>query len=343
MTAATERLKSVRLLSAVAAIVLSGLGAAIAQDTGETKLAAPAAANDTVCSQALAAMDGAGSAGHLADGAAAFDRMAKSEPPCQPRMIFCAGRRLALAHLEAAYAAGEKGQTTTAERLLREGRRFGQPWQLLAGLGDAATIRAHARHNRTDWADASKAFQEALIAFNDAGLCEGEMPPPAPAALKPLLEKTERAMLLAGDATFARTKCGGLCELPFLAPIAGFTPETQILPITFEPKSAALTPSGAKIVVALSSCMRERQAAQLTLAARSSDAPAAKTLANARLQTIRHLFADSGARAELTTIAEDDVMLGTDHLGSLSRLEADTLNERIELRSVQPVKTSDCR
>ncbi len=295
------------------------------------------------CTDAQAALDTARAARKLADGVAALEKMKAPDAGCQPDVLFCAGRKLALTHVEAAYAAVEKGNLASAEQLLVQGRRFGDPWQLLIGLGDAAITRAHAKHERKDWAEASKAYQHALLSFGTPSLCAGEAPPPEPAALQPLFERLGTAMLLADTPDFARMKCGGVCELPFLSPVAGFRPPSQVLPITFEAKTATLTQNGTRVVKAFAVCMEARRATQVTLAARTSATPNAKALAAARLEAIRRVFTEGGAKAELTTTAEEDAQSAPADRGqTLSRAEQNALSERIELRDVTAAGTPDC-
>ncbi|HEX4767972.1 MAG TPA: hypothetical protein VH414_17035 [Lichenihabitans sp.] len=291
---------------------------------------------DQACTTARTTLEAARKAGDLPKAIEAYGGMTKAEAGCDPKVLFCEGRATALAHVEQAYASADKGDAAAAAKLLADGRKFGEPWPLLIGLGDAETARAHASHNAKDWGAASLDYQKAVLALAEPVLCDDEPARPAPAVIEGLYRKMSAALMLGTPIEFAHTKCAP-CALAFLGPTAGFTPRSQPLPITFQGRSALITPEGLDAAKALLGCILARKASHVAISVHTdeggSDA-ANKTMSEARLATLRKMFADGGYKGtfEAQPKGRSEPFV-PDEPKSFTAEERHRLNRRVELRS----------
>src|SRR5689334_882820 len=83
---------------------------------------------------------------------AAYTKVAAPEAGCETRVIHCVGDSVARAHVEASYAAADRGASPEEVRdILEKGRAFGSPWQLLIGLGDVTFAQARQARSAQDY------------------------------------------------------------------------------------------------------------------------------------------------------------------------------------------------
>ncbi len=301
---------------------------------------------DQACTTARTTLEAARKAGDLRKAIEAYGGMTKAETGCDPKLLFCEGRAIALAHVERAYASADKGDAAAAAKLLADGRKFGEPWPLLIGLGDAETARAHASHNARDWGAASLDYQKAVLALAEPVLCGDEPARPAPAVIEALYRKMSAALMLGTPIEFAHTKCAP-CALAFLGPTAGFTPRSQPLPITFQGRSALITPDGLDAAKALLGCILARKASQVTISVHTDEGggdAANKVMSDARLAALRKIFVDGGYKgtfeAQPKGRSEPFVL---DEPKSFTADERHRLNRRVELRSATLDDTLACQ
>ncbi len=301
---------------------------------------------DPACTTARTTLEAARKAGDLPKAIEAYGGMTKAEAGCDAKVLFCEGRAIALAHVERAYAAADKGEAVAAAKLLADGRKFGEPWPLLIGLGDAATARAHASHSAKDWGAASLDYQKAVLALAEPVLCDDEPARPAPAIIESLYRKMSAALMLGMPIEFAHTKCAP-CALAFLGPTAGFTPRSQPLPITFQGRGAVITPDGLDAAKALLGCILARKASHVTISAHTDEGggdAANKTMSEARLATLRKMFVDGGYKGtfEAQPKGRAEPFL-PDEPKSFTAEERHRLNRRVELRSATLDDTLTCQ
>lgn len=310
--------------------------AATPDPTAPVTARAPAPASQA-CAAISADLAAARAAGKLKEAVALYAKAGGTGAGCEPKALFCLGRSLALAHLEAAYQAAA-APAEKAGGLLEAGRHYGEPWPLLVGLGDAANARARATHDPRLWSEASVAYQQAVAAVDDPALCEGEPPRPDPQAFDVVVRKMSLATLLAKPLTFFHSKCAP-CSLAFLAhgPIAADHPRP--LPITFEDDSAQLTPEGTATTKALADCALAQAWSKLVLSvhadARGSEG-VNQALSRQRVESLTRLLRADGFAGTLEAEAKGKAEpLRVDDARGLSDAEVQRANRRVELRSVE--------
>ncbi len=313
--------------------------AAFAEDAVAPKPAARA------CAAVEADLAAARAAGNLKDVAKLYAEAEQAAVGCEPKALFCMGRGAALAHVEAAYAAAATGRGAEAAGLFEAGRRFGEPWPLLVGLGDAAVEKARATHDGKQWSDASIDFQTAISVIDEPALCEGEPQVPDQAGYDGIVRKMSLATLLAKPLTFFHSKCAP-CSLAFLAhgPVAAERP--RVVPITFEDRSAAMTSEGAATAKALLECAVSQKWTKLGLSIhtddRGSDA-VNQALSQQRIVSVRKVFTDGGFKGALDTEAKGkSEPLQIDDPKTLTAAEVQRANRRVEVRSIAGESVATC-
>lgn len=324
----------------IAALCLGLLGAVPACAEETSGMVKPLA-----CAALTSNLEAARTGGHLDQAIALYGKATDPGSGCTPKALFCLGRSVALAHVEAAYAAASKGTADEAARLFIAGGHFGEPWPLLVGLGDVASAEARTTHDPKRWADAGLAYQKAMIALDDPLLCPGEPPEPEAQADDLLRRKMALATLLANPVPFFHSKCAP-CSLALLAhgPIAAAHP--RALPITFEAGGGTMTPEGLLAAKALAGCAREAKWPRLALSAHTDERGSAASnheVAMQRLETVRRVLKQNGYEGTIdgTALGKSEPLVIDDPQG-LTVAEIQRTNRRIELRSIDGAPRLSC-
>jgi OmpA-OmpF porin, OOP family len=166
-----------------------------------------------------------------ADKAAALFSDAENSQACSGEELRHLGRTAALAFYRKAYVQ----QLAAAEQdsLLREGMKFGRPWQLTASVGDL-------EHAAGKFEEAARLYQEALDDIRDA--VANPKPPPAE-MIAAIVKKAEEALLLSNVYVKRVDRNGAPSGLA--CPIfRGFEVKKTALPIEFVYRETTFTPKG---------------------------------------------------------------------------------------------------
>lgn len=165
-------------------------------------------------------------------------------------------RLVASAHLPEGQRRLESGDLEGARDWLEQALKYGQPWQVLALLGDVHLARRDRDH-------ASAYFQRALNVIDDADLTPKAPPPDA---IREIHGKAQNAGLAAetysSPPLYRGTEPGGLTRIKF----RGFVPVRVALPLTFEYDSTRFTAGGARAAADLAKALqRQKEAAGVIL------------------------------------------------------------------------------
>lgn len=255
---------------------------------------------------------------------------------CSGTEIFCLGRRVALAHVDAAVAASERRESPDkVEALLEAGRAFGQPWQLLATLGEVRLDRARASKTRDAFASAAQSYQQAMTVLADEEESVCREPVPSRQVIAGLHAAMSQAVLLAPatDPIPTRTnKCGGA----FLGSIRGFVPVARPVPITFAYKEASLTPEGERAARVLADCVKRESYERVELSGHTDRVGADAynlDLSARRLATVRGVLKANGFAGEVVTMAKGkSEPFRADDRGKYTQEQLDQLDRRVEIR-----------
>jgi outer membrane protein OmpA-like peptidoglycan-associated protein len=297
------------------------------------------------CSDIGAALAEARKAGKLGELPPLYAKATGPAYDCTPKAIFCLGRSVALAHVEAAYAKAEKGDAAGASALFQTGHGFGEPWPLLVGLGDGLSEKARLNHNAKLWSEASFTYQKAIAALSEPVLCDDEPAPPAPEALDRISLRMATAMLLAQPVTFFRSKCAP-CSMAFLAHLSGSALKTQALPITFKDSSAELTPEGLEAAKALIDCVLRQNWAKLSVSAHTDERGSPQVnaaLSGKRLDSLKKLFDDAGYKGRFEPEPKGkSEPFRLENAKGFTPDEIRRLNRRVELRDIPAASAGQC-
>ena len=217
--------------------------------------ARPAAAAPT-CDAVTADFLASRHAGDLTKAITLYGEIADAATGCNEHIIHCAGDSVARGYVEASYDAADKGASAAdVQILLKKGRAYGSPWQLIVGLADAQFADARQTKNGNEFQQAAANYQDALDVINEDPACRDfdEPSPPTADQIGPIHKRMTEALLLAPTFQVVRTRegnCGGI----FLASVRGFTPEFRPIPITFEFGKSTFTPEGEKAAKVLLAC-----------------------------------------------------------------------------------------
>ena len=193
-----------------------------------------ASAGVASCTDFDRAVRAAESAGDAIKAATLFGE-AESARTCSGEELRHIGRNTALAFYRKAYV--EPIHAAEQETLLRQGLKFGRPWQLAASVGD---LEQKAGRFET----AAQLYLEALDDIRDA--VANPKPPPAE-TIASIVKKAEEARLLAPNYVRRIDRNGapsGLaCPL-----VRGFEVKKTALPIEFVYRETTFTPKGQEAV-----------------------------------------------------------------------------------------------
>ena len=293
------------------------------------------------CPAVVSSMAEARTDGRLSEVVSLYGQ-AQAAVNCEPKTLFCLGRSVALAHVEAAYGAAAQGRGADSVRLLRAGRRFGAPWLLLVALGDANSSAARANHDPKSWSAASLDYQTGLAAIQEPSLCPDEPPVPTSAAIAQVDRKMTLASLLARPLRLFKDRCTS-CGMAVLLRSGGSSDQARILPITFKDRGAALTRDAQTTVRKLVDCARAFDWTKLDVSVHTDgrgNRTANRLLASRQAVTLeRSLRQDGFAGALRSEVVGQDRPLPIDDKADLTAAEINRANQRIELRaaSIKPV------
>lgn len=172
--------------------------------------------------------------GVLEAAAAAADSIVGSLD-CPADARFRVGRLAALAHVAEAQWLGKNGASVDVRlRVLEAGRRFGQPWQLLALIGDELQ-EMKGPNGKSDYAAASLSYQAALSAISD----------PANTPVPPSRSEIERLMRLAAQTRALAAQFVSGQEL-IKRDVRGVAVEAVPVPVQYAFDKAEMTSLGRK-------------------------------------------------------------------------------------------------
>lgn len=164
----------------------------------------------------------------------------------------------------------------TAQKLNAQGRPFGEYINLLVAsdrpevLWQAAAELAEARFGQRQFAEAARGFDRAIEIVKNETLTPNA---PSRPEIEGLLSRAAQARLLAanvqhggeGGGFVATTVRDGRLGGFFSARVRGVVPRVVPMPITFDYRSASLTPEGEQAAMELARAIREQQPAHVTL------------------------------------------------------------------------------
>jgi outer membrane protein OmpA-like peptidoglycan-associated protein len=186
---------------------------------------------------------------------------------CGGTFAHCAGRRVALAHLEEVYARHQAGTPEAdLKPLLAQALAHGQPWQVAFAAGEAeesAGGRERARFER-----AALHYQAALDDLGQEPLCPEEKDlRPSPEEAEAIYNRAVVAYLLSpGAVEPPRNRCGDENHAwLFVGSVCGYAPSGRPLPIQFAAPGTQLTPKGARTVEILVDYLKRKKPAGITL------------------------------------------------------------------------------
>ena len=266
---------------------------------------------------------------------------------CTEHTLYCLGQSIALAPLEAGYRQGDAAEAPeTIEQTLSGGLVYGSPWQLRAGLGDIRLSRARKSHSPALYSEAALDHQEALIAIGEPTVCGayGEAPRPEKTDIAAIYSRLSTALLLANPVKVATTKCAP-CQWMFIAGIAGFSPSSRPLPITFAEGATAPTPEGLTAIAALVDCLRAGGYTRIVLSGHTDQIGSGTynlALSHDRLEVVRKLLVEGGygGQIALEPKGKDEPFVAEGD--GYSPAEIRRLNRRIEFRGGEAADESSC-
>jgi outer membrane protein OmpA-like peptidoglycan-associated protein len=271
----------------------------------------------------------------------------KSGGSCGEVAIHCLGDSVALGHLEVAYGMEDTGAPPEAiASILEKGLQFGSPWQLSFALGDLHMAQARSAHDGAIYSSAAFDYQEGLIALDQPPVCGayGEAPYPAANEIAAIYKRMTTALLLARPVKVATTKCAP-CEWLFMESIAGFTPATRPLPITFDKDSTEPTPEGRTAALALLECAKGLGYSRIVLSGHTDQTGSANynmTLSARRLEYVKTALVDGGYQGEIVLEPKGKSEPYRGEETGFSEDEVKRLNRRIELRQFTAREAQTC-
>lgn len=170
------------------------------------------------------------SAGDVVKAASLFGE-AEAARACAGEELRHVGRTAALTFYRKAYT-GQLAQGEQ-ERVLRDGMKFGRPWQLTASVGDVEQAAGR-------FAEAALLYQEALDDIRDT--IANPKPPPA-AVIATIVKKAEEARLLS-SVYVKRVDRNGAPSGLACPVVRGFEVRRTALPVEFVYRETAFTPKG---------------------------------------------------------------------------------------------------
>jgi outer membrane protein OmpA-like peptidoglycan-associated protein len=216
---------------------------------------------------------------------------------CAPKVTYCTGRLIGIAYRDQANASAAAKTLGELDAILKTGKRFGAPWQLLAAEGEIAFAQA-LDGDKPAYGRAARSLELAMNDLAEDPPCAefGEPGPPPPVQIAKLHKKMEEAKLLAPGFELVRTRdgeCGGV----FLKNIRGYEPKSTPVPIEFEYNSVTMTAKGQRAAEGLKECIAARQFPRVHLTGHTdktgSDA-FNMDLSSRRLQAIKQFLVDGG-------------------------------------------------
>jgi outer membrane protein OmpA-like peptidoglycan-associated protein len=208
------------------------------------------------CEPVVQAVNQARAAGDLARLARLSASSTDPASKCSDQAILCIRRSVALGYLQQASVRARAGaRADELAEILRRGREFGAPWQLLVALGDTDFDRAHSG-DKAAYAAAAHDYELAINDLVDESVCGeyGEPAAPTPNQVAVFYKKMEEAKLLAPTFDLVRTKdgeCGGV----FLQGVKGFEPTRTAVPVEFEYNATTFTAKGRQAAAGLLECV----------------------------------------------------------------------------------------
>lgn len=236
----------------------------------------------SVCAPLVERLEAAARSGQL-DRLSDTEAAVFGEPTCTGAQRARAKRIAALAYVQAANAAPTEEERL---RLLETGRRFAEPWQLMASIGDI-------RRERKDHANASVAYQAALGDIADPGAVPSPPPPEVVTRFVRLAgqERAVAASFVRGDRLITRS-------------VRNIIIDAAPVPIQFEYNSEQMTPLGREYADDLWRLLDAQQRPRITLIGhtdqRGSDTYNLE-LSRRRAEAIRKLLIEKGYPAANVT------------------------------------------
>jgi outer membrane protein OmpA-like peptidoglycan-associated protein len=245
---------------------------------------------ERACRDALQVLDGL-TAEDLSGAKAAVAKIGKACPPATfPDIVFCAGRKAALLHYDAALAISEtKAPASKIFGVLGDGRRLGAPWQLLFAMGEIEQSRGRFSRATLSYSAAIEDYAGPIACSDEeatiAEMSEQERKDMAQAMLRNAEYNLLRARRLAPEQTY---RCCGLsgAERP---DIRGFIPDSRTLRADFVTGKTRLTADGREGLKRLAAYAKQRKLTEIVLAVHTESfgtAAEACKLARARGEVI---------------------------------------------------------
>jgi outer membrane protein OmpA-like peptidoglycan-associated protein len=176
--------------------------------------------------------------------------------------------------------------------------RFGRPWQVLVALGDAY-------HAQKDWANAVKAYEEALDDMRDKQA--NPKPPPEDVERRAYKRAIEARALAPGFVATRqfRGRKTGLADPVF----RNFTAEAVPVPVRFETDSDQLTPDGAAAVADIFAYLKTAAPDHVTIVGHTDprgDDAYNMDLSQRRAETVKAHLAELGYGGTIEVVAKGE-------------------------------------
>lgn len=259
---------------------------------------------------------------------------------CDATYAYCLGRRIAGAYLAEAYKRAESGTSDAALKpLLKQARKFGNPWQLLFALAEAE--EAGSADDRARFDRAAALYQESINEIKEVDssgeICPGEQDAlPSAKQAKMIFTRATSASRLAMNFVVPPTMRNGDTGGNFIDSFRGFTPTKRPLPVTFDYDRATLNPKGIEAAAFLLEFLNKKKVHAIHLTGHTDDKGSYGYncgLSYRRLDTVKAYLKDGGFYGEITIEPLGEfVEVELDDPGRHSVEERRELNRRVELQ-----------